>query len=158
MTQGQFNWLVTGPTATAALLRVSWIDGAASDVSDVPFAIQDPRITITNPNGGQRWVIGTSRNVTWTHNLGTGESVAVELSRDGGAIIPTFRPGEFVGAMTRVRNPDGSPVDVTDVRQATWGELEGRRLAAEAYRVALAEGLLHGIRRFLEEGRRSRTL
>jgi hypothetical protein len=54
------------------------------------------------------------------------------LSRDGGAIIPTFRPGEFVGAMTRVRNPDGSPVDVTDVRQATWGELEGRRLAEEA--------------------------
>ncbi len=54
------------------------------------------------------------------------------LSRDGGALIPTFRPGEFVGAMTRVRNPDGSPIDVTDVRQATWGELEGRRLAEEA--------------------------
>jgi hypothetical protein len=54
------------------------------------------------------------------------------LSRDSGAIIPTFRPGEFVGAMTRVRNPDGSPIDVTDVRQATWGELEGRRLAEEA--------------------------
>ena len=51
------------------------------------------------------------------------------LSRDGGAVIPTSRPGEFVGAMTRVRNPDGSPIDVTDVRQATWGELEGRRLA-----------------------------
>jgi len=54
------------------------------------------------------------------------------LSRDGGAVIPTFRPGEFVGAMTRVRNPDGTPVDVTDVQQATWGELEGRRLAEEA--------------------------
>lgn len=54
------------------------------------------------------------------------------LSRDGGAIIPTLRPGEFLGAMTRVANPDGSPVDVTDPRQATWGELEGRRLAAEA--------------------------
>jgi hypothetical protein len=54
------------------------------------------------------------------------------LSRDGGAVIPTLRPGEFVGAMTRVRNPDGSPVDVTDVRQATWGEVEGRRLAEEA--------------------------
>lgn len=54
------------------------------------------------------------------------------LSRDGGAVIPTFRPGEFWGAMTRVRNPDGTPVDTTDVRQATWGELEGRRLAEEA--------------------------
>lgn len=64
-----------------------------------------------------------------------GELIAehgAHLSRDGGAIIPTFRPGEFVGAMTRVRNPDGSPIDVTDVRQATWGELEGRRLAEQA--------------------------
>ncbi|MCZ7537021.1 MAG: FAD-dependent oxidoreductase [Acidimicrobiia bacterium] len=34
--------------------------------------------------------------------------------------------------MTRVRNADGSPVDTTDVRQATWGEMEGRRLAEEA--------------------------
>lgn len=55
------------------------------------------------------------------------------LSRSGGAVIPTARPGEFIGAMTRVRNPDGSPVDVTDVAQATWGELEGRRLAEEAF-------------------------
>jgi hypothetical protein len=54
------------------------------------------------------------------------------LSRDGGAVIPTLRPGEFIGAMTRVRNPDGTPIDVTDLRQATWGELEGRRLAEEA--------------------------
>ena len=42
----------------------------------------------------------------------------------GGAVIPTFRPGEYIGAMTRVANPDGTPLDVTDVRQATWGELE----------------------------------
>jgi len=54
------------------------------------------------------------------------------LSRDGGAVLPTFHPGEFIGAMTRVRNPDGTPIDTTDPRQATWGEIEGRRLAEEA--------------------------
>jgi glycine/D-amino acid oxidase-like deaminating enzyme len=54
------------------------------------------------------------------------------LSRDGGAVLPTFRPGEFIGAMTRVRDADGSPLDVTDLEQATRGELEGRRLAEEA--------------------------
>ncbi len=54
------------------------------------------------------------------------------LSRDGGALLPTFRPGEYIGAMTRVRAPDGSPLDVTDPAQATHGELEGRRLAEEA--------------------------
>jgi len=54
------------------------------------------------------------------------------LSRDSGALLPTFRPGEVIGAMTRVRAPDGGPLDVTDVAQATFGELEGRRLAEEA--------------------------
>lgn len=54
------------------------------------------------------------------------------LSRDGGALIPTFRPGEYIGAMTRVRAPDGSPLDVTRLDHATYGELEGRRLAEEA--------------------------
>jgi len=54
------------------------------------------------------------------------------LSRDGGAVIPTLRPGEFIGAMTRVRNPDGSSIDPTDPREMTAGELEGRRLAEEA--------------------------
>ncbi len=54
------------------------------------------------------------------------------LTRDGGALIPTMRPGEFIGAMTRIRNPDGSPIDTTDPRQATWGEIEGRRRAEEA--------------------------
>ena len=54
------------------------------------------------------------------------------LSRDGGALLPTFRPGEYIGAMTRVRGPDGEPLDVTDLAQATFGELEGRRLAEEA--------------------------
>src|SRR5438270_2903770 len=54
------------------------------------------------------------------------------LSRDGGALLPTFRPGEVIGAMTRVRGPDGGPLDVTDLAEATYGELEGRRLAEEA--------------------------
>ncbi|MBV8159543.1 MAG: FAD-dependent oxidoreductase [Acidimicrobiia bacterium] len=54
------------------------------------------------------------------------------LSRDGGALLPTFRPGEVIGAMTRVRASDGAPIDVTDLAQATYGELEGRRLAEEA--------------------------
>jgi hypothetical protein len=59
------------------------------------------------------------------------------LSRDGGALLPTFRPGEYIGAMTRVRAPDGGPLDVTDLAQATHGELEGRRLAEEAARFVI---------------------
>ena len=34
------------------------------------------------------------------------------LSRDSGAVLPTLRPGEVIGAMTRVRAADGGPLDV----------------------------------------------
>jgi ribulose 1,5-bisphosphate synthetase/thiazole synthase len=60
------------------------------------------------------------------------------LSRSGGALLPTFRPGEYIGAMTRVRGPDGAPLDVTDLAQSTYGELEGRRLAEEAAAFVIA--------------------
>jgi hypothetical protein len=36
------------------------------------------------PNTNVNWVIGASRNINWMHNLGTAESVRIELSRDGG--------------------------------------------------------------------------
>jgi hypothetical protein len=53
------------------------------------------------------------------------------LSRDGGAVIPTFRPGEVLGAMIRLTR-DGDPLDGTDLFDLTYGELEGRRRAEEA--------------------------
>lgn len=53
------------------------------------------------------------------------------LSRDGGALIPTGRKGEFIGAMTRVAR-NGEPLDAS-LSDLTWGELEGRRLAEEAF-------------------------
>lgn len=54
------------------------------------------------------------------------------LSRDGGALIPTGRKGEFIGAMTRVAH-DGEPIDSCNLTEITWGELEGRRLVEEAF-------------------------
>ena len=50
------------------------------------------------------------------------------LTRDSGALIPTGRPGEFVGAMTRVTK-NGDPIDATDPYDQTFGEIEGRRIA-----------------------------
>lgn len=60
------------------------------------------------------------------------EEHGAHLSRDGGALLPTLRPGEFIGAMTRVTGEGGRPLDVTDLADVTRGELEGRRLAEQA--------------------------
>lgn len=54
-----------------------------------------------------------------------------EPTRLGGNIIPTLRGGEVLVAMTRVANPDGTPVDACDPEQLTRGELVGRRRVTE---------------------------
>lgn len=56
------------------------------------------------------------------------------LTRSAGAVIPTMRPGEFVGAMTRVSRADGTPPDGTDVFDLTDAELRGRDIAEESAR------------------------
>lgn len=55
-----------------------------------------------------------------------------DLTRDSGALIPTGRPGEFVGAMTRITR-DGNPLDATDPYDLTYGELEGRRVVETTF-------------------------
>jgi hypothetical protein len=56
------------------------------------------------------------------------------LTRAGGAVIPTMREGEVVGAMTRVSTPSGDPPDGTDVFDLTGAEIRGRQIAEEAAR------------------------
>ncbi len=53
------------------------------------------------------------------------------LSREGGAVIPTFRQGEVIGAMTRV-SLAGRPPDATDPVELTRAEILGRQEAERA--------------------------
>ncbi len=61
------------------------------------------------------------------------------LTRSAGAAIPTMRPGEAVGAMTRVSRSDGGPPDGTDPFDLTRAEIDGRAIAEEAARFLQAE-------------------
>jgi hypothetical protein len=61
------------------------------------------------------------------------------LTRAGGAVIPTMREGEIVGAMTRVSTPSGDPPDATDVVQLTEAEIRGRAVAEEAAKFLVGE-------------------
>jgi hypothetical protein len=83
---GAYAWTVTGPPAVAARVRASWAsDPTVNDISDVDFALAGPTVTVTSPNGNGTIAIGSTRAITFTHNLGAGELVNLEVSRDGGA-------------------------------------------------------------------------
>ena len=62
-----------------------------------------------------------------------GQSPEWDLSRSGGAVLPTFRPGEALGAMTRI-GVDGHAPDMTDPFEATAAEIAGRVEAEKAGR------------------------
>jgi FAD-dependent oxidoreductase family protein len=63
----------------------------------------------------------------------TGQSPEWNLSRSSGAVLPTFRPGEAFGAMTRI-GVDGHSPDMTDPFEATRAEMAGREEAERAGR------------------------
>jgi hypothetical protein len=67
------------------------------------------------------------------------ESRSHDLTRAAGAVIPTMREGEIVGAMTRVAKSSGDPPDGTDVFELTEAEMKGRAIAEESARFLVDE-------------------
>jgi uncharacterized delta-60 repeat protein len=86
-TTGTFAWRVSGPATTGgqARIRVSWTNGAASDVSNANFTIAPVFISVTAPSASGDWGFGTTQKQTWTTNLGALDKVDVQLSTTGTA-------------------------------------------------------------------------
>ena len=62
-----------------------------------------------------------------------GQAPEWNLTRTSGALFPTFRPGEVLGAMTRISSRSGGAPDMTDVKEATYAEIDGRGHAEKAH-------------------------
>lgn len=82
--RGTFDWVVTGPATSNALIRATWTGGGTSATSPRPFSIVNPVVTITAPNTGVVWSVGTTRAITWRDNLGVDQTMNIDISRDGG--------------------------------------------------------------------------
>jgi Leucine-rich repeat (LRR) protein len=81
---GSYGWLVPNTPSAQCLVRVSDTAGSTSDVSNGVFTILMERaVTVTSPNGGQRWFIGSVYPVTWT-TTGSISTVNIEYSADNG--------------------------------------------------------------------------
>lgn len=85
-TSGSFSWVVTGPPTTQARIRVMLaVNPTVFDVSDVDFTIVNPTVTVTAPNTAVSWRAGDTKSITFSHTLGVGRTVLIEVSRDAGA-------------------------------------------------------------------------
>jgi hypothetical protein len=87
---GDYMWVVSGPVSSDCRISVTSVSyPSVSDTSDADFGITERRITVTEPNGGEEWLVGATGAIRWTA-LNTGATVSVELSRDDGASWSTI--------------------------------------------------------------------
>jgi beta-lactamase superfamily II metal-dependent hydrolase len=85
-------------------------------------------ITVTSPNGGENWIIGTAYNITWT-STGTVSSLNIDYSTNNGTNWTSIATGEAndgsfswtipsvtpsTTCLVRVQEADASPTDASN--------------------------------------------
>ncbi len=61
-------------TGTEYQIGISAMGGTVFDFSDADFKIgAGPELTLTSPNGGEDWPVGTTQTITWTSSNVTGD-------------------------------------------------------------------------------------
>ncbi|MGE5340982.1 MAG: lectin like domain-containing protein [Candidatus Omnitrophota bacterium] len=82
---GSYSWVIPNAPATQCKVRVTSLsNGSLLDVSNAVFSIVRPSITVTSPNGGEQWYVGTTHPITWTSG-GVSGNVKIEYSRNNGS-------------------------------------------------------------------------
>ena len=130
---GNYEWPVPDTPSETCLVRISEIDGQPVDISDAVFSIIQPvpgEITVTVPNGGETWTVGSLQEITWT--AGGINNVTIEYSADYGTtwqviVQTTANDGSFDWTipgivsdecLVRVSSNDGDqdpvPSDISD--------------------------------------------
>ncbi|MFQ5420907.1 MAG: hypothetical protein ACE5EY_11175, partial [Anaerolineae bacterium] len=125
---GSYNWTIPNQPSANCFVRISdATDGNPSDISNAKFEIvAGASISVTSPNGGEDWLVGSQHNITWS-SQNFSDPVKIEYSTNGGAnyksvVSSTANDGSF--AWTVPNEPstncvvkisdatDGNPFDI----------------------------------------------
>ncbi|MCP4150892.1 MAG: hypothetical protein GY757_24310, partial [bacterium] len=125
---GLYRWIVPNAESTQCLVRVSGTSGTPSDTSNSVFSIVvAPTLTVTSPNGGESWLHGENRAITWTstdmlanvqihYSVNNGSSWAsiVNDTANDGSYSWTIPDESSTTCLVRVSDSDGSPSDTSN--------------------------------------------
>jgi hypothetical protein len=80
---GIFDWSVPSTPTTLARVRVSHESCPGNyDESDADFTITEYAVTVTQPDGGECWIRGTTNEITWSA-VGISGNIRIELYKAG---------------------------------------------------------------------------
>jgi surfactin synthase thioesterase subunit len=116
---GNRSWDIPLGLAAASdyTIKITSVDSASVfDISDANFTVYSPVITVTDPNGGESWIIGDSYLITWTDNIA--ENVELQL----------YKGGSFYTSITTSTTSDGS---------YTWN-IPGGTISGSDYKIRIA--------------------
>lgn len=116
---GTEAWTVSGPATATARIRISSLDSLnVADTSNANFSMILPTITVSSPNGGETWGIGSSQSIQWGSANLTG-NVTITLSRDGGTTYPETLATNTANDGTEGWTVSGPPTSQGRVRVAS---------------------------------------
>jgi hypothetical protein len=125
---GTHPWTIPNTPSAYCVVRVTDTDGSPTDHNHVLFTISPvPFISVSSPNGGENWQVGSVHNITWT-SIGTSGTVKIDFSTDKGSTWPTViastpDDGTYLwnvpntpsaNCLVRVTDTDGSPTDYSN--------------------------------------------
>jgi len=133
-----YSWQV--PSDLSATVRIRITDNnrsATFDKSDADFTILPmPVLTLTAPNGGEVWRVGTAKDITWTDNGGKiSNNLTIQYSTNGGSTWSSITTGAANTGKYTWTVPDSVSVTclvkITDASRPTTTVT-----SAEAFRIS----------------------
>src|SRR5207245_413046 len=82
-----YAWTVPDAVAPTVRVRITDVGDATTSATSGSKLTIKGALTLTAPVGGEAWIVGESRNITWTRT-GSIVNVKLEYSTDGGATYP----------------------------------------------------------------------
>ena len=77
---GSYSWTIEGVEGPEKRVRISSVNNSTiTDMSNSNFTLTAPSISVTSPNGGESWLIGSTHNITWSAPNLTG-NVKIEVN------------------------------------------------------------------------------
>jgi hypothetical protein len=128
---GTYQWLVPN-NISSTTVRVRVKDALSDNISSVSQLFTITQLSITSPNGGEKWQAGTVKNITWNNSAST-LNVKLEYSTGGStwhqivastpAAAGTFAwsiPSDSASNSVKIRITDVNNNTLTDTSNANF--------------------------------------